>query len=205
MILDATPRDAPRIQEYLDHGIAQHIHRRYLTRTRRVWYLTEQRRPADLLVTVFGRKRLRFVRNSAGVLNLTAFHAVYMKPAYKKFVAYLLCYFHSAAAARASAQEHRVYGDGLLKFEPKDVERLYVPDLDAVDEAAFEAAAEVSEALTAQTSHELDGRLHARIDALFAKDAAALSQPAGPQPKTNGEPDEEERQLSEPRAQHMLF
>ncbi|MCZ6816367.1 MAG: N-6 DNA methylase [Planctomycetota bacterium] len=205
LILDATRRDAPRIQKYLDHGIARQIHRRYLTRTRRLWYLTEQRRPADLLVTVFGRKRLRFVRNAARVLNLTAFHAVYMKPAYKKFVAYLLCYFHSAAAARASAQEHRVYGDGLLKFEPKDVERLYVPDLDAVDKAAFEAAVDASEALAAQTSHELDARLQARIDALFAKHDAALAQPADPQPQSNGEPSREERQLSEPPAQHMLF
>lgn len=205
LILDAMPRDVPRIRKYLDHGTALGIHRRYLTRTRRVWFIMEQRRPADLLVTVFGRKRLRFVRNSAGVLNLTAFHAVYMKPAYRRFVGYLLCYFHSAAAACACACEHRVYGDGLLKFEPKDVERLYVPDLDAVDDRAFKSVMKVTDPLIACSSHNIDATLQVRIDALFAEHAAALSQPLDAQPQMHGASSDDVRPLSQSPPQDMLF
>lgn len=168
LLLDVRPETATAaVRAYLDLGESLGVDRRYLTRHRRPWYVSERRPPADLLVTVFGRKRLRFVLNRAGVLNLTAFHCVYLKPAYRRFIGYLTCYFYSTAAARSCAMEHRVYGDGLLKFEPKDVGRLGVPDLDGVSSANLAAADAVLETLLACGSWEIDGSLHARIDRLF--------------------------------------
>ena len=168
LLLDARPEAATAaVRAYLDMGESLGVDRRYLTRHRRPWYVSERRRPADLLVTVFGRKRLRFVLNRAEVLNLTAFHCVYVKPAYRRFIGYLTCYFYSAAATRSCAMEQRVYGDGLLKFEPKDVGRLGVPDLDAVSDGDLAAADAVLETLLARGSWKIDDTLQARIDRLF--------------------------------------
>lgn len=179
LLLDIRDPDGPQVRAYLDHGEALEIHRRYLPRKRRMWHLMERRTPADLLVTVFGRKRLRFVRNEAGVLNLTAFHCVYMREECRRFIPFLMCYFHSGAAAQACAVEHRVYGDGLLKFEPKDVERLLIPDLSRLRPGELEVAEATAPLLAESPSTVLDPTLQARIDDLFGPYADVLAGGAG--------------------------
>lgn len=124
---DAAPA---ALASYIRHGEQLGLHERYLTRHRSPWFAIERREPADLWITVFGRKRLRFVHNTARVLSLTTFHAVYLEPKYRLLVGRLLEYLESPAFDLAASVEHRVYGDGLLKFEPRDVERLLVPNLD---------------------------------------------------------------------------
>ncbi len=166
MVLNVENDDDDRVRSYLDHGRAQGVHRRYLPSHRRRWYLTEHRTPPDLLVTVFGRKRLRFVRNEASVLNLTAFHGVYLKPPLRRFLPFLICYFHSTAAARTFAAEHRVYGDGLLKFEPRDVERLLVPNLEEIEPTRLRRAAVLARRLRTCADPAPNADLQADLDAL---------------------------------------
>lgn len=130
LLLDVPADRGEEIRHYLDYGESLGVHQRFITRHRNPWYIMEQREPADILVTVFGRGNLRFVRNEAKILTLTAFHGIYVKPEFRHLIPFLMEYFQSAEFAKACATEHRVYGDGLLKFEPKDVERLLVPDLE---------------------------------------------------------------------------
>lgn len=59
---------------YMQKGIDAGLHERYLLAARKQWYAMENRPPAPIWAAVFGRAGLRFVRNKAGVLNLTAFH-----------------------------------------------------------------------------------------------------------------------------------
>jgi adenine-specific DNA-methyltransferase len=136
-LLDVTPETASDAAAYLRHGESLGVHQRYLTRHRSPWYRAESRPAADIWVSVFGRGGLRFVRNEAGVMSLTTFHGVVFSPAYRRFIPMLADYFQTAEFAEACAAEHRVYGDGLLKFEPRDVMRLPVPDLDAMDGRHF--------------------------------------------------------------------
>lgn len=153
------------IARYLAHGEAQGIHQRYLTRHRTPWFAAERRAPADIWAAVFGRRRLRLVHNAAGVLSLTTFHAVYLRPGYRRSLPLLMVYFHSALFDRLREAEQRVYGDGLLKLEPRDVERLPVPDLDDVSELLRSSAERIWIELA--TSVPGEPAIQREVDALF--------------------------------------
>lgn len=130
LLLDLTPDTAPLAADYLAHGRRLGVHRRYLTRHRPHWFVREQRPPAPMWVSVFVRGRLRFVLNRAGALNLTTFHGIYPREGYADLLERLLPWLAGDEFHRRCAAEQRTYGDGLLKFEPKDIERLPIPDLD---------------------------------------------------------------------------
>lgn len=127
-LLAPRPRISAAVRRYLDEGRRLGINRRYLPSHRPVWFRPEVRAPAPILVSVFARGRFRFARNEAGVLNLTAYHGIYPRDESPRFVRRLYDYLNSDAAARALASHRRIYGGGLLKLEPRDVESLEIPD-----------------------------------------------------------------------------
>lgn len=118
----------PAIRQYLEHGKTQHIHARYLPSHRPMWYVPEHREPAPILISVFARGRFRIVWNEAGVLNLTAYHGIYPRDG-QRATARKLFQWLSSPAGHAALRDHvRLYADGLLKVEPKDVEAMTIPD-----------------------------------------------------------------------------
>jgi adenine-specific DNA-methyltransferase len=118
------------LRDYIKLGEQQGLHERYLTRHRDPWFLTEQREVAPIWVTVFGRGGLRFILNKAKIWNLTAFHCVYPEFDDQLMERALMTYLASNECTELVQREWRVYGDGLLKMEPRDVAR--VPTLDIV-------------------------------------------------------------------------
>jgi len=126
-LLHPRPSLTEPVQRYLEEGRRLGVDRRYLPSHRPVWYLPEHRTPAPILVSVFARGRFRFVRNGVGVLNLTAYHGIYPRTPTPDRIEGLFKYLTSATA-QARLREHcRVYADGLLKVEPRDVESLPIP------------------------------------------------------------------------------
>jgi adenine-specific DNA-methyltransferase len=125
-LLSPRPRLSAAVRRYLDEGVRRKIDRRYLPAHRPVWYRPEARPPAPILVTVFAREGFRFVRNEAGVLNLTAFHGVYPRRATGVALERLHGALCRAVAGDGIARQRRVYGGGLYKLEPRDVERLRI-------------------------------------------------------------------------------
>lgn len=128
-VLLLKPRDTvdAALQRYLDEGEKQGISRRYLPAHRPVWYRPEARPPAPIWVSVFARGRFRFVRNLAGALNLTAYHAIYPMHSSPSAVDELFAFLASDAAQAALADHRRIYAEGLLKVEPRDVEAMPIP------------------------------------------------------------------------------
>jgi len=113
---------------YLARGEAEGLPARYLLAGRRPWYAMESRPPSPIWAAVFGRKGLRFVRNLAGVRNLTAFHCIYPRstdPAHASALASLL---NRPDVAEKALRHVRVYGGGLRKVEPRDLLDIRVPD-----------------------------------------------------------------------------
>jgi adenine-specific DNA-methyltransferase len=123
------------MQAYLKHGEAAGVHERFLTKTRKNWYEPEKRASASIWVTVFYRGAPRFVLNEAGILHLTTFHGIYLKPLFSSFELPLLAYLSSEVCADFIRENRREYGDGLLKLEPRDVERILVPDFTTIPES----------------------------------------------------------------------
>ena len=118
------------LEKYLRLGEKKKIHERYLTSHRSPWWLTEERRPAPILVTVFGRKGLRFVRNEAGVVTLTCFHSIYPTKIGEKYIDVFMAFLITDTAQVILGAEKREYGNGLEKFEPNDLNNGLVVDFE---------------------------------------------------------------------------
>lgn len=131
----------PALADYFNAGEREGLHHRYLTSKRTPWYAMEKREVAPILVTTFGRGRLRFVFNRARVWNLTAFHSVYPRFGDERWHKALMAYLISRRCAELLDREKRIYGDGLIKAEPRDL--LALPALDVTglpDEKVMELA-----------------------------------------------------------------
>lgn len=120
------------IKEYLMHGEEKGYHERFLTKKRKPWYKTEERAPAPILVTVFSRSKVKFIRNEANVRYLTAFHGIYLHPAYTDDTDVLMAFFMTDICQELLDRQHREYGKGLKKFEPNDLNHALVIDIDAL-------------------------------------------------------------------------
>ena len=167
-LLDAAAHaDNAAVKRYIAHGESRELHLRYLTRHRTPWYAIERRGPADIWVATFGRGRIRFVWNQSSALHLTAFHGLYLRPAYRAFAIHLLAYLHSESGAAECRRNHRVYGDGLLKFEPRDVERLSVPDFDSMPSEWLAAIEAAGVAVLAADGGEISALLRLQLAELF--------------------------------------
>lgn len=125
------------VRSYLGLGVANEINKKYLTASRSPWYALENRKPSPIWVSVFNRNGLRFVRNIANVYNLTTFHCVYNIGEIDTDV--LFAYLISDVAKEIFLDNSRQYGNGLVKFEPNDLNKGMVVDLRRLsdDERAF--------------------------------------------------------------------
>jgi adenine-specific DNA-methyltransferase len=127
------------MRRYLARGERLAVHERFLTRNRHPWYRPEQRPPADIWVTVFYRGRPRFVLNEARILNLTTFHGIYLHPAFSNLREILFAYLNSSLCVDFIRPQRREYGGGLLKLEPRDVERILLPEFARMSRPDLEA------------------------------------------------------------------
>jgi adenine-specific DNA-methyltransferase len=119
----------PAERRYVAEGEAQGLPQRFLLAARTPWYAMEKRPPAPILAAVFGRSQFRFLWNTAAIENLTAFHCVYPHDDDPLRIAALVACLNSTSVQHRAGEQRRVYGGGLLKFEPKDLLDVEVPDV----------------------------------------------------------------------------
>lgn len=115
------------VQSYIHMGEIIGIDKKYLTASRSPWYALENRQPSPIWVSVFNRNGLRFVRNKAGIFNLTTFHCVYNNGEIDTDI--LFAYLVTNVAKEIFLDNSRQYGNGLVKFEPNDLNKGNVVDL----------------------------------------------------------------------------
>lgn len=127
-LFDGVAGQGQAARQYLAYGEEQGYHQRYLTRMRKPWYRLESRRPAPLLLAVFGRDGFRVSLNRSRAVNLTAFHGFYPSGPFHVLLPTIWLYFKTSTAQEAFARQQRSYGDGLKKLEPGDWSKLMVPD-----------------------------------------------------------------------------
>lgn len=120
--------DNTSVQRYIHLGEESGINKRYLTASRSPWYAIENRPPAPIWVSVFNRNGLRFIRNEANIYNLTTFHCVYPKNTGVD-VDVLFAYLITDIAKDIFLDNSRQYGNGLVKFEPNDLNEGMITDL----------------------------------------------------------------------------
>jgi adenine-specific DNA-methyltransferase len=163
--------------EYIRKGESEGLHERYLCAARNGnWYDMEARPPSAIWAAVFGREGLRFIFNSGGVSNLTTFHCVYPKNQSTAFAAALTACLNSRLVQGRARRQHRVYGGGLLKVEPRDLLDIEVPDLRRVGIQTQKGLSALLDDL--DTAIRTDIRIEAVHDSLDAKVREATKEAA---------------------------
>ena len=96
----------------------------YVARHRKAWWSVGLRDPAPILATYMARRPPAFVINKANARHLNIAHGLYPRePLSDEILAQVARYLREAASTSGG----RVYSGGLVKFEPKEMERILIP------------------------------------------------------------------------------
>lgn len=115
-------------ERYIDAGHAAGVHLAYKCRVRNPWYAVPLVPPADLLLTCMNADTPRLISNRAGAHHLNSVHGVYLRDTLATLGRDLL----PLAALNSVTVLHaemvgRSYGGGILKIEPREADRWFVP------------------------------------------------------------------------------
>jgi len=125
---DCAERFPEPIREYLRLGEQMGLPHRPLISTRNPWYKMERRPPPPFLFAYLGRRHLRFIRNTAGVVPLTCFLCIYPLDDYTDKLDLIWVLLNNKYVIDNLALVSKSYGQGALKVEPRAPERLPLPE-----------------------------------------------------------------------------
>lgn len=131
--LDSLPRAARyAVEAFLRVAKQMGADRGYVAESRKSWWSVGLREPAPILSTYMARRSPAFVRNLVDARHINIAHGLYPRePMEVDVLDNLAAYL----AASVSTADGRTYSGGLTKFEPREMERIPVPDLALLGEA----------------------------------------------------------------------
>lgn len=133
-LLNVTETEDAVLLRYAAQGKAQGVDRRYIPTHRSPWYSVEQKPAAPIWVCSACRNGMKFVRNRAGVANLSTFHGIFMKKPFEKDTDLLFACLLTPTVQRLLEAERKELGGGLHKFQPNDLNRAMTLDLTLLSE-----------------------------------------------------------------------
>jgi hypothetical protein len=116
------------LKRYLQKGETLGLPKRPLISQRKPWYKTESRLAPPFLFAYLGRRNVRFIRNTAGIIPLTSFLCLYPRANEEKYIERLWCILGHPDTVANLAMIGKSYGDGAIKVEPRALEKLPIPD-----------------------------------------------------------------------------
>jgi hypothetical protein len=120
------PDERRAVDKFLRWARAHSAHESYVAQHRRVWWSVELREPPPIICTYMARRPPAFVRNVAGARILNIAHGLYPRePLPEVTLAAILAHLKRCI----TLADGRTYAGGLVKFEPRELERLRIPDL----------------------------------------------------------------------------
>ena len=129
--LDAISDESRRaIDTFLKFAKRMGAHKGYVARNRKSWWSVGLREPAPILASYMARRPPAFVRNLANARHINIAHGLYPREPLSEAALETLQGYLSKSVG---ISEGRTYAGGLTKFEPKEMERLVVPDLDQLN------------------------------------------------------------------------
>lgn len=131
-VLNVTENNKQEIESYITHGEEMGVNKKYLCSCRNPWYSMEQKKTAPIWVTSACRETIKFVRNLSGISSLTTFHSIFIKEEYKEFIDIIFCYFVTPIAQQIIRLNRKELGNGLDKFQPNDMNKAGMIDLDII-------------------------------------------------------------------------
>lgn len=131
--LDADERKA--VDWFLRWARKHDVHKGYIASHRAAWWSVELKRPAPILSTYMARRAPAFVRNLTAARHINIAHGLYPREDLSEAELMAVLRWLRANAGREGG---RTYAGGLTKYEPKELERLLIPSLEQLHEAAQE-------------------------------------------------------------------
>ncbi|MDX6444651.1 MAG: hypothetical protein QOH71_1725 [Blastocatellia bacterium] len=97
----------------------------FIAKNRKAWWAVGLRQPAPILATYMARRPPAFVRNIASARHINIAHGLYPREQFDESILNELVRFLSLYT---STSDGRTYAGGLTKFEPREMERILVPE-----------------------------------------------------------------------------
>ena len=124
-LAELDPESRQAVEEFLRQARLQGADASYVARHRHVWWSVGLRPAAPILATYMARRAPVFTRNAIGVRHLNIAHGLYPRqrmtePQLAALVDYL--------SQGVNVFDGRTYAGGLTKFEPREMERIPVPE-----------------------------------------------------------------------------
>ena len=119
------PEQRGSIERFLTYAERHGARENYTAVNRRAWWAVGLRQPAPILATYMARRAPAFVRNNAAARHINIAHGLYPR---EPLGAPLLDRLASYLATAVSQHDGRTYAGGLTKFEPREMERLPIPE-----------------------------------------------------------------------------
>ncbi len=116
------------VKDYLLKGEELGLPEKALISQRKPWYKMEKRVPPTFLFAYLGRRNIRFVKNSIGVLPLTSFLCVYSLSKDENFNENLWLALNHSDTLFNLQFVGKSYGSGAIKVEPRSLEKLIIPN-----------------------------------------------------------------------------
>lgn len=117
--------DRKAVETFLKTARAMGADKGYVAQNRKKWWAVGLREAAPILTTYMARRAPAFVRNLADARHINIAHGIYPRDQMNDAMLNALVNYLSRTVTQA---EGRTYSGGLTKFEPKEVERLLVPE-----------------------------------------------------------------------------
>ena len=130
-VLDDDERE--QVDRFLREARARGVHEGYIASNRRAWWSVGLRAAAPILATYMARRPPAFVRNDAGARHINIAHGLYPR---ERMSDVLLDRLADRLRAEVTLAQGRTYAGGLVKFEPREMERIPVPVPDMLAEGA---------------------------------------------------------------------
>jgi adenine-specific DNA-methyltransferase len=121
--LSASERRA--VERFLRVARSLGAHRGFVAEHRRAWWSVGLREPAPILATYMARRPPAFVRNRTHARHINVAHGLYPRDGLSEGTLDALARYLAGSTRLADG---RAYAGGLTKFEPREMERLLVPE-----------------------------------------------------------------------------
>jgi len=124
-----TQGERRRIAGFLSWAKLQGADQSYIAQHRKAWWSVGLKAPAPILCTYMARRPPQFTLNACQARHINIAHGLYPRqPLSNEVMASLVTWLNT----NINTASGRTYAGGLTKFEPKEIERLRIPRLEAL-------------------------------------------------------------------------
>lgn len=168
-LLYPSANPAPATLRYIEFGHATGVDTAYKCRVRKPWWRVPVLPAPDLFLTYMNADTARLTTNDARARHLNSIHGVYLSAEVRDLACALLPIASLNAMTLLSAElVGRSYGGGILKLEPREADRWWMPAPALIEQRRAELVAIRPRVQRLLKSRNLEAAVEAVDEVLFA-------------------------------------